>query len=393
MSIRKRPVYKILLLFVLTISIALLLYLTMNVVTLPKWLMIDDYVEYWAAGRLNLLGGNPYNPEELLPLQQQAGRYFGVPVLMYNPPWMLLIAMPFGAISYSLGRSIWLFLILVMVIFSADITWDLYGGSKDKRILSWFIGLSFIPILDGLRTGQTGVFLLLGVAGFLYFHRAGKPWLAGASLAFLAVKPHILFLFLIGVLFWAIHNRHWVVLISPILTLLVASLIVIAINPPVFQQYLYAISHYPPEDWATPTLGNVLRMIFGIEYFWLQFVPFTLGIIWLYFYWKKHRSSWNWISQAPILLLVSIVTAAYGWTSDMAVFLIALISIATPIIGKSLNKNQWIVIVGYLIINFADLAMRVNQVWLWWLAPSLLIWYLISVHLISPRSETTVHSS
>ena len=27
----------------------------------------DDYVEYWAAGRLNLHGQNPYSPELLLP--------------------------------------------------------------------------------------------------------------------------------------------------------------------------------------------------------------------------------------------------------------------------------------------------------------------------------------
>ena len=56
----------------------------------------DDYVEYWAAGRLNLQGENPYSPELLLPLERGAGRDTDEAIMMWNPPWTLALAMPFG---------------------------------------------------------------------------------------------------------------------------------------------------------------------------------------------------------------------------------------------------------------------------------------------------------
>ena len=36
----------------------------------------DDFVEYWAAGRLNVRGENPYDGALLLPLEREAGRVF-----------------------------------------------------------------------------------------------------------------------------------------------------------------------------------------------------------------------------------------------------------------------------------------------------------------------------
>ena len=51
-----------------------LLYLDAPLLTSEKWLQVDDTVEYWAAGRLNLYGANPYSPEGLATLENQAGR-------------------------------------------------------------------------------------------------------------------------------------------------------------------------------------------------------------------------------------------------------------------------------------------------------------------------------
>src|ERR1700758_2168136 len=55
----------------------------------------DDFVEYWAAGRLNAHGENPYDPAKLFPLEKGAGRTTlpldsagnETAVMMWNPPW------------------------------------------------------------------------------------------------------------------------------------------------------------------------------------------------------------------------------------------------------------------------------------------------------------------
>jgi len=35
--------------------------------------MINDFIEYWAAAKLLLSGGNPYSAEQLLQLQRTVG--------------------------------------------------------------------------------------------------------------------------------------------------------------------------------------------------------------------------------------------------------------------------------------------------------------------------------
>jgi integrase len=54
--------------------------------TRPDVLQWDDTVEYWAAGRLNARGQNPYAPEALHRLERQAGRPLEEPLMMWNPP-------------------------------------------------------------------------------------------------------------------------------------------------------------------------------------------------------------------------------------------------------------------------------------------------------------------
>ena len=206
------------------ICLVLILWLGSTIVTSPKWLQIDDYVEYWAAGNLNLNGGNPYDPQQLLPLQHAAGRYFGVPVMMWNPPWMLLLAMPFSIFAYPISRVLWILFFVIIVFLSVNQTWQLYVGSPNQRWISWLVGFTFIPILEAFRTGQTGPLLLLGVVGFLFFIHKKKLWLAGGFLALLLVKPHILYLVLFTVVLWSLYEKQPRVILGAAIAIIVATL-------------------------------------------------------------------------------------------------------------------------------------------------------------------------
>ena len=59
----------------------------------------DDFIEYWAAGRLNAVGQNPYDASELLRIEKEVGWTDSVAVMMYNPPWALAVAMPASAVA------------------------------------------------------------------------------------------------------------------------------------------------------------------------------------------------------------------------------------------------------------------------------------------------------
>ncbi|MGC8782408.1 MAG: hypothetical protein ACP5UQ_16220, partial [Anaerolineae bacterium] len=91
-------------------------------------LLADDYVEYWAAGRLNLTGGNPYSADQLLPLERAAGRTAEV-LMMWNPPYTLALVMPLALADYPTGRLLWLLLNIAAVMIAASWWWRLSGGA------------------------------------------------------------------------------------------------------------------------------------------------------------------------------------------------------------------------------------------------------------------------
>jgi len=393
-SFRKKPFYRPLIWLGVIICLGLIFWYGARIVTTPKWLQIDDFVEYWAAGYLNINGGNPYDPDQLLPLQIEAGRYFGVPVMMWNPPWMLLLAMPVSLFAYPISRVLWIVFFIIIVLLSINMIWKLYGGAPDLRWVGWLLGFTFVPVLQAFRTGQTSPLLLLGVAGFLYFMDKKKLWLAGVCLSLLMVKPHILYLLLFSVLLWSLYEKQARVLLGLVLALVAATLISWSINTNVISQYFNAVLNYPPQDWATPTIGGITRFVIGTEQFWLQFIPPLLGIGWILFYWYHRRKSWDWIEQTPLILLVSVFTAAYGWIFDQSASLIAIMQIfilLLPIQNK--NYSQIAVLSSYILIEIFLLIPVGNQIWQFWLAPALLIWYLISKRWLSIQRPQTANQN
>ncbi|HEX3149936.1 MAG TPA: glycosyltransferase 87 family protein, partial [Gemmataceae bacterium] len=127
----------------------------------------DDFVEYWAAGSLNANGLNPYDGALLLPLERRAGRDTDEPVMMWNPPWTLSLAMPIGVLMPRVAQLLWLAVSLALVVLCADCLWSVYEGPSSRRWVAWLLALTFMPTLFVLHAGQIGPFILLGITGFL----------------------------------------------------------------------------------------------------------------------------------------------------------------------------------------------------------------------------------
>ena len=165
-------------------------------------------MEYWAAGRLNLRGDNPYSPEQLGALELQTGRTFQVPVRMWNLPSILPLIMPFGALDFPFSRVLWFLSQVALICFSASYVWRLYGGSPHLSWVPWLIALSFIPTLFMLKVGQIGTFMLFGIVLFLMFTQRRSWWLAALAMLFMANKPHVLYLVPLAFLLWTLSRRQ-----------------------------------------------------------------------------------------------------------------------------------------------------------------------------------------
>jgi len=320
---------------------------------------------------------------------------------MWNPPWTLCFVMPFGMLDYPISRVLWLIFHFALILYCADRTWRFYGGPVRRYWLAWIVCFTFFPTLDVLLSEQIGPLILLGLVGFLEFERRKQPWFAGAFLVLIAIKPHLVYLFWIALLLWAINQQQWRVLLAGGASGLIATAVPLIFNPAVINQYLYATLKQPfpatPVDqWATPTLGGLLRFLFGLENFWLQFAPSILGALWLLFYWQKYQSTWDWGKQMPLLIVVSVSTTPYGWTFDQVVLLPAVIQSAIWLFDRSLNVSSSFVLPAYFLINGLAITMiiaRVNDFWYFWFASALLIIYLVLLrqlrqeHLVSLSSQ------
>ncbi len=370
----------------LVFGLVVLIIVTSQAAIRPDWIQIDDFIEYWAAGRLNLMpGADPYDPVQVETLQKQIGPIL---VMMWNPPWMLTFVMPFAVLGYALGRSLWLIFHLALVFWAAEQLHRLSDAQSSRRWLSWLVVLSFGPILHTLRKGQSGILLLVGVVGFLYGMTRKQYLLAGALAMLVMIKPHVLYLFPLAIFVWSVRQREWRVLAGFALALLITSLLPWVVNPDVWRQYFYATTHYPPADWATPTLGGLLRFIFGIDQFWLQFVGPALGLMWFFFYWRRHGKHWDWQEHLPLLLLVSVATAAYGWSFDQGVLVVAMLPVVLGLAQRPWSSKKVLLLGAYALINVIVLSVMIQEFWMWWLAPAYLGWYLLSKKVTLAREVT-----
>jgi hypothetical protein len=332
----------------------------------------DDFIEYWAAADLTLAGGNPYDPAQLLPLQQANGRDTADAVMMWNPPWALAVVLPLGLFPAREAQLLWLAVNLAAAGFCGDRLWRLFGGSPDRRWVGWAVVLAALPTAFALQSGQVGPLLLLGAVLFLECERRGWHYAAGAATVLLAVKPHLAYLVWVAILCRAVATGNWRTVLGGAVAGLVCSAVPLAWNPHVWHHYLDALGNRPPAQWRSPTLGTVLRLAFGEGRFGLQFLPVAAGLGWFARHWARHRRDWDWGEQFPLLLLVSFVTAPYGaWPFDMVLLLPAAVRLAA--------RGHTAAVAGLVAVNAGCLALNLAgaaSFWFLWVSPAVLLLYL-----------------
>ena len=381
---RRSSARKIALWLLLFLSLIALVRLLPNL-TAPHVIPADDFVRFWAGAKLLLSGSNPYDPANINRFEIEAGSQDTEPEvtsIVLNPPWALSILLPFGLSSYPLSRLIWLFLSIGLIVFCTAQLWRFYQGQTQQKWLAWVAVFIFAPTISVLEKGQITPLLLLSLVGFLYFTKYKHNDLAaGAFLALASIKPQVIYIFWIALLFWVIMNSRWLILVGAGAAIIFLTAVTMIFDPLVIQQYLYAMQTYQTSEWATPTFGSYLRFFWlGTASIWLQFLPGIIGISWFLYYWYKHAPSWDWVATLPLLLLVSILTSPYAWTYDYVILTPAVIQAEVWLLSGRRRWSTMLLIVFFIVISVLDLGlhMRLNDFWFIWLAPALLIWFLLA---------------
>ena len=341
----------------------------------------DDYVEYWAAGNLQLRGHDPYDPAQLLPLQRHAGRDTDEAVMMWNPPWTLTYVMPLGVLPARVGQLAWLLVGVAAILASVGLLKATYATPSTAKRFAIATAV-FVPVYLVLQAGQIGPLLLLGASGLAFFARRGQFALAGVAAVLLSTKPHLAYLVWVAMLADALVSRRFRMLAAGVAVGLVTAAIPLAFNPDVYGQYLATMRDYPPAQWVSLTLGTLLRVAFGAEHFGLQFVPVALGLGWFAWHWWPRRRSWNWADELPTLLLASFLTSPYGaWHFDLVLLLVVVLRRAGDPAAIRLRWAYFAMCALMLAVSQSGLT----SVWFGWVAPALL-----ALDLLPVRQPSTV---
>jgi len=380
----RKQLYRRIFLWVLLILSLVLLIKLIPTLTSSNTIRADDFVRFWAGAKLTLGGENPFDPTNINRLQAEAGMAISgeeITSIILNPPWAISFFLPFGLLSYPLSRLIWLLVSIILVVICSSLLWYYYKGLPNQKWIAWVAVIIFAPTISVLEKGQIAPIVLLSIVGFIYFvEYRHNDLAAGAFLALATIKPQIAYIFGLAVLIWVIQQRRWLVFVGAGVTTILLTLLPMILNPSIIPQYLSAMQTYQTAEWATPTFGSYLRFfLFGTNAIWPQFLPVVFGVLWFMFYWHRHARCWNWVERLPALLLVSLLTAPYAWTYDYVILLPAVIQAAVWLIKERKSWSTYVLVGVFVGISILDLALHIKQsdFWFIWLAPAILIWYLL----------------
>jgi hypothetical protein len=376
---------------VVAVGLAALAVAADRLVNSPGFRVPKDFVEYWSAGAVNLRGGNPYDPAEILAWQQQADPTRTEAVMMWNPPWSLAVYMPLGLLPARWAALVWLGLQLLAIRAACDMLWRTYGGPVRFRGLALAVGLTFAGSLWTLFYGQNTGFLLLGLAGFVYHREQGRPAVAGAFAALTALKPHLLAVFGVLLVLDAVTRRGRETLATGAALVAVSLGLAVLANTDVIAQYRAALRDpgpgaVPLAEWKLPVVSFWLRMYvdrLGIglspAQFWVQFVPCAVACLGyaVYRVWCGRR--WDWPAELPAVVCVSVLATPYGgWIFDLAVLVVPLVRAAVWVA----ESRRWVLgavlAAGHLTISVVPFVRGGGLDEYLWLAPAAVGLYLLA---------------
>lgn len=350
----------------------------------PEFLPPDDFLQYYAGGRLLVTGGDPYDADQLLPIQQTAGRPAGMAVMMWNPPWALTLAAPFGQLPPKLAQLVWLAAQMVAVAGCAVALWRLYGGPARLVPVVIVVALVFPPVNYVVTAGQSGGWLLLGVSGLALAGGTGRPWLAALA-ALAAIKPHLFIPVWITLALDATRSPlsrrllGWGVAAG-----LTMTLVPLLFDSHVWGNYLRALGrpeddrHPPLSGWRNPLIGFYVRESIDISKFWIQMVPTAVLVALTPVYWWTRRHCWDWPDQLPVLILAGLVAAPYGaWVYDLTVLLVPLAAVTPGLVRDGWTARTVGLAAGAVIWCVAGYCFRTGEYFVW-MTPTAIIGYWIA---------------
>ena len=342
-----------------------------------------DFIGYWSAAHL-LAHAQNFNDSDLLLTTQQTvvGWNGGLVVRTWNPPWLLPLLFPYIIFPFTRAAWLWLITNIFMIFVSAILAWQAMAKTKSGRNRAWVapvIAIIFAPTLTALYMGQVNTFVLLGLALTLFFQHKNRDGLAGMGLALAMVKPHLVYITVPIILLNSLANKQWRLIIGFLGSLLLLTGITFVQRPTFIFEYLSGVNEGNLFDWLTPTLGDFINVTLGWPHADLMgIILLPLMCLW----WWLNRKKIHFSELLQITLIVSVITAPFGWGYDAIVLLIPILQIV--IWAFETIQSKWIqisLIIGLILLDgfaFYHRTVMQNEVEVFWIPIAIGVLYFIA---------------
>jgi hypothetical protein len=189
-----------------------------------------DFSVYYAAGRVMLRGGSPYDYHQL------AGQIISSAGKINNPyyyaPWFTWAMLPLAFLPYNMARIFWAvinFILWFCGLFNLNrlVEWPLPGW----RRWGMYLLVTFIFAWATWGSEQVGILIFLLIT-FMISSFEDEKWLAGGLwMALLLFKPNITFFPIMALTFWFIYRRKWRPVLSMVGALILLTVLSFLISP------------------------------------------------------------------------------------------------------------------------------------------------------------------
>ncbi|HSM25700.1 MAG TPA: glycosyltransferase family 87 protein [Anaerolineaceae bacterium] len=242
----------------------------------------NDFLVHWVGTKAFVNEGiSPYSDEVASRIQNLV---YGRPALsgehelrVAYPFYSILLFLPFSLIGdYMIARAVWMTVLEIAIITSIMIA--LRTINWKPKILTTLLlivfGLFWYHGLRSIINGNAVVLILFAVTLILYGIKFRQDELVGFCLALITIKPQVVIVFTLFIVFWAIINRRFKIIFWFIGTTVVLILLGLFLLPSWPMEFLREVMRYPeynpPGTPATalfalaPGIGKQLGLLISI---------------------------------------------------------------------------------------------------------------------------------
>lgn len=279
------------------------------------------------------MGLNTYDQTALRGALDSLGIDFSSDALSGHVPWILWLYAIFSCLPFPIARLGWIMFSVASL--GVYVRWAVVCEyvRKNAPEIGWLqimiAVLSFFPLLNTVRWGQSNFLICLGLMGFLYYRGKDEERSAGLSLSFVLIKPHLFVPLVSFLITQAVCRRRYTALVWCFLALIFQTVLTGILSPA-------TVLAYPVETlraWSATQITVMPSAALLLAYYTnmpsLRIALLLIGVFIGVIFGIKTRD--NFDRSFSLLLPLGFLFAPFCWSHTFVVLLPKYLKLASAL--------------------------------------------------------------